>query len=222
MKIIDVPQTGKIGLQVAFQSRYGLIRRMRVIPSQPNTVRQMDVRARLTLAAQQYDLLTEEQQDTWSAAAAKHNTKATLGQSGPLTGLQLFVKVNTTLAQFGEDPVVLPPAAPTFTSLAPQNMVITNTGGVVAIKLTCPTSPGENTVLRAAAPQRSGVRLVPAMKLLGTCPAPAQGSANITSLYASPFGAPIANQRLFVEAAQMVNGYMGPSRVFSALVPAST
>ena len=35
-------------------------------------------------------------------------------------------------------------------------------------------------------------------------------------------GAPIANQRLFVEAAQMVNGYMGPSRVFSALVPAST
>jgi len=222
MKIIDVPQTGKIGLQVAFQSRYGLVRRIKVIPSQPNTIRQMDVRARLTLAAQAFDLLTEEQQDAWSAAAVKFNTKATLGQSGPLTGLQLFVKLNTTLALFGQDPVTLPPAYPVFTALAPQNLVITNTSDVVAIKLTCPTSPGENTVLRACTPQRSGVRLVPGMKILGTCPAPVQGSANITSLYTSTHTAPVANQRLFVEAAQMTNGYIGPTRVFSALVPAST
>ena len=222
MKIIDVPQTGKIGLQVAFQSRYGLIRRMKVIPSQPNTVAQRDVRGRLTLAAQGFDLLTEDQQDAWSEAAAKFNTKATLGQSGPLTGLQLFVKLNTTLAQFGQDSVLTPPAYPVFTPLAPQNMVITNTADVIAIKLTCPTSPGENTVLRAAPAQRSGVRLVPAMKIMGTCPAPAQGSTNITTLFTSIHSAPLANQRLFIEAAQMTNGFFGPSRVFTALVPVST
>jgi len=222
MKIIDVPQTGKLGLIVAFQSRYGLVRRTRVIPSQPNSYKQMEVRSRLTLAASAFDLLTEAQQDAWNAAAALYRTKATLGQSGPLTGLQLFVRLNTNLAQFGQDPVTTPPAYPEFTSVAPQNLVITNTADVIAIKLTCPTSPGENTVLRAGAPQHSGVRRAPGMKILGTCPAPTQGSATITSLYSATYGAPVANQRIFLEACQMTNGWMSPARLMSALVPAST
>jgi hypothetical protein len=43
----------------------------------------------------------------------------------------------------------LPPVAPQFPTLAPQSLVITIPAGVIAVKLTCPTSPGENTVLRA-------------------------------------------------------------------------
>jgi len=219
MKILDVPQTGKLGLTVTFPSRYGLIRRTKVVPSNPNTYSQQVVRSNLTSAARAYDALQEVQQDAWIAAAGQYQSKASLGQSGPLTGLQLFVRINANLSQFGLDNVDAPPPVPVFDALAPQNLSITNTGGVIALKLTCPTSPGENTVIRAAAPQHSGVRRMPDTRILGTCPAPAQGSANITSLYTAKFGTPAVGQRIFVEAAIMQDGWYGPKRTFTALVP---
>ena len=222
MKIIDVPQTGKLGLQVAFQSRYGLVRRMNAIPKQPNTYLQLAVRGRLTLAASGFDLLTEDQQDHWNSVAAKYQTRATLGQSGPLTGLQLFVRINTNLAMFGNEPVLVPPPFPVFTPLAPQNLTIANTGGVVALRLTCPTSPGENTILSACTAQRSGVRRVPALTIMGTCPNAVQGTATITSLYGATFPLPVENERIFVSAYQMLNGWKGPASVFTALCPASS
>ncbi len=89
MKIIDVPQTGKLGLVVAYQGRYGLIRRSWTVPANPNTLAQQTVRANLQAMAQGYDALTETQQNAWIAAAAQVQSKGSLGQSGPLTGLQL-------------------------------------------------------------------------------------------------------------------------------------
>jgi hypothetical protein len=80
---------------------------------------------------------------------SKSNSR--LGQSGPLSGFQLFAKINCTLAQFGQEQVDAPPAQPQFPDLAPTNLVITNTRGVIARKLTCPADPGENTIVPASA-----------------------------------------------------------------------
>jgi hypothetical protein len=55
----------------------------------------------------------------------------------------------------------LPPVAPHFPTLAPQSLVITIPAGVIAVKLTCPTSPGENTVLRAGERVREPAAPVP-------------------------------------------------------------
>ena len=219
MKIIDVPQTGKLGLVVAFQGRNGLIRRIKAIPKQPNTFQQMAVRSRLTLAAAGFDLLTEAQQDAWNDTAAKYRSKATLGQSGPLTGLQLFVKINTNLNYLGQESVIDPPAVPIFDAVAPQNLSITLVLGVPKITLTCPTSPGEDTVISACAPVNSGIRRAPQLKILGTCPAPVQGSANITALYEAMFGVPALGSRIFASAHKMTNGWTSPTSLFSGLVP---
>ena len=221
MKIIDVPQTGKIGLQVSFQSRYGLVRRARVIPKQPNTFAQLQVRANLTRAAAGFDKLTTAQQDAWNVAAAKHHTKPSLGQSGPLTGLQLFVKVNAILVGHGQEAVTMCPARPAFAPLATTALVITNLGGVIAVKLTSPMDPGETTFIRAAAPQRSGVRATPQVKEIGPCPAPVTGACNITALYTAAYGAPVVGKRLFVQVYQMVDGWESMPINYSTLVPAS-
>jgi hypothetical protein len=69
-----------------------------------------------------------------------------------MTGLQLFVRLNANLARLGQEAITTRTAHPTFDALTPQNMVMTNAAGVVAIKLTCPTSAGETTGLRAWAP----------------------------------------------------------------------
>ncbi len=44
----------------------------------------------------------------------------------------------------------------TVSPVAVQNLVITNVGGLVALGLTCPGDPGDNTVVRASAPQSLG------------------------------------------------------------------
>ena len=59
------------------------------------------------------------------------------------TSTALLVSV---LRLLGQDPVDVPPGQPNFPAVAPQNLVITNTSGVIALKLTCPGNPGEYTI----------------------------------------------------------------------------
>jgi hypothetical protein len=221
MKIQDIPQTGKLGLTVTWPSRNGLIRRILVTPSNPRSDRQLVVRDLLARQTRRFDALSDAQQDAWNVAADGFQSRPTLGQSGPLTGLQLFVRINCKLGLLGQEPVDVPPVAPQFPSLAPQNLVITNTAGVIAVKLTCPTAPGENTVLRASPPQNSAVRACGNFRIIGTCPAPAQGSADITALYVAEFGAVPAGKRIFVRASTMVDGFESLPQQFQARVPAA-
>jgi hypothetical protein len=59
------------------------------------------------------------------------------------------------LGLLGQEPVDAPPVAPQFSALAPQGLVITNTAGVVAVKLTCLGDPGET---RCCGPARRRTR----------------------------------------------------------------
>jgi hypothetical protein len=179
------------------------------------------VRANFAQSSASWDKLTENEREAWRVAAAQRKSKARLGTSGALTGNQFFVQVNQVLATFGLDAVTAPPVATSFSSLAPQNMVLTNPSGVVAINLTVPSAPGEITFLRGSAPVKPGVNRVPAMKLLGACPVPTSGHSNITALYEGVFGAPAAGQRIFVEGFTVENGLESPGIVFTGVVPAA-
>ena len=61
------------------------------------------VRDLLAQQARRFDALTDAQQDAWNVAAAGYQSSPSLGQSGPLTGLQLFVRVNCKLGLLGQD-----------------------------------------------------------------------------------------------------------------------
>ena len=220
MKIQDIPQTGKLGLTVTWSGRNGQIRRIYVTPANPRTDRQRVVRGLLAQQARRFDTLTDAQQNAWNVAAAGFQSVPTLGQSGKLTGLQLFTRINCKLGLLGQDVVDTPPAgAPVFPDLAPQNLVITNTSGVITVKLTCPADPGQNTVLRASPPQNAAVRACKNFRFIGTCPTPADGSADITSLYVAEFGAVPVGKRLFVRASVVVDGFESLAREFHARVP---
>ena len=168
MKIQDIPQVGKLGLTVTWHGRNGQVRRILAIPKNPRTDRQLEVRDLLQQQARRFDALTDVQQDAWNVAATGFHSTPSLGQSGPLTGLQLFVRVNCKLGLLGQDAVDVPPVAPQFPSLAVQSLVITNTAGVVAVKLTCATNPGESTVLRASPPQNSAIRACRNFRISGS------------------------------------------------------
>ena len=220
MKILDIPQSGKRGLNVSQDGAFGQISRATGRVANPRTTAQMTTRGILTKVSARWRALQEVQRVAWMAAAKEAKSNPRLNQSGNLSGFLLFTKINCTLAQFGQAKVTAPPAPPEFPDLAPQNLVITNTGGVVAIKLTCPTSPGENTIVRASAPVSAGRETCADFRLLGTCPAAVQGSSDITSLYTARFGAPSATKKVFVQVSQMVNGWEQVPVSFWAIVPA--
>ena len=221
MKIQDIPQTGKFGQSVTWQGRNGLIRRILVTPANPQTDRQVQVRELLAEQTRRFDTLTDAQQDAWNVAGTGDQSRPSLGQSGPLTGLQLFVRVNCKLGLLGQQTVDVPPTAPQFPDLAPQSLVITNTGGVVAVKLTCPTDPGDSTVLRASPPQNSAVRACRNFRIIGVCPTPVGGAADITGLWTAEFGVVPVGKRLFVKASTMVDGFESLALQFQARVPAA-
>jgi hypothetical protein len=220
MKILDIPQSGKRGLNVSQAGQFGQISRALAIPSNPRTRSQMTVRANLTKVSSRWRALQEPQRQAWMAAAKEAKSTSRLGQSGTLSGFLLFTKINCTLAQFGQDQVDAPPAHPQFNDLAPQNLVITNTAGVIVLKLTCPTSPGENTIVRGSAPVSQGRESYGSFRVLGTCPAPVQGSADITSLYTARYGVPPAGTKVFVRVNQFVDGWEDLPVTYSAIVPA--
>jgi len=221
MKILDIPQSGKRGLYVSQGGRYGQISRALVIPANPRSVRQMSVRAIFTRVTTSWRSLQESQRAAWVAAASGISSASRLGQSGPLTGQQLFNKINCTLAQFGQDQVDAPPVRPLFPALAPQALVITNASGAIALKLTCPTDPGQTTVVRASKPLSQGFEKYSNFRILGLCPAPAQGSADITSLYTARFGVPAVGTKVFVSVNQVVDGWEDHAVTFAAIVPTS-
>ena len=222
MKVTDVPQEGKLGLTVTFPGRNGLIRRMKVTPRNPRTSAQQVIRQNLATQAAAYDQLTDVQQEAWIAAAAQIQSKPHLGQKGPLTGLQLFTKVNCALLAIGQAAVTAPPAKTLLSPLPIDGLDITNTGGNLTIRLHTTGAPPDGTMLRACAPQNSGCRRGVSYRLLGTLGSPVANYVNITSAYTGRFGAPVAGKRVFVSVNANVDGYEGIPLVFSARVPAAS
>ncbi len=222
MKIQDVPQVGKLGLTVTWPGRNGLIRRLMAIPANPRTGPQLAVRQNLASQAIAYGQLTDAQQEAWIATAGQMQTRPTLGQSGPLTGLQLFTKVNCALLAIGGEPVTVPPAKPQIDPLPIDGFEITNAAGVVTIRLHTTDSPPEGTMLRACAPQGSGTRRGEDYRLLGTLDSPVASYVNITSAYTTRFGVPAVGSRIFVSVNANISGYEGIPQVFSARVPVAS
>ena len=219
MKILDIPQSGKRGLNVSQAGQFGQVSRTLAIPANPRTPAQMTVRDNLSRVAARWRTLTEPQRVEWMEAATEVKSNSRLGQNGALSGFQLFAKINCTLAQFGGEPVDTPPLRPQFADLVPQNLVITNTGGVIALKLTCPSDPGGNTIVRGSKPVSQGVEVCKDFRILGTCPAPTAGASDITSLYTARYGTPKVGTKVYVQVNQVVDGWESLPRTYSAIVP---
>ncbi len=101
--------SGKCGNMVWQRNRYGQICYPAFIPANPRTPAQQAIRGIFGAVSKRWRMLTPEQRLAWIAAAALILSKPCLGQCGPLTGCQLFVKVNVYLAYRGLPQVDLPP-----------------------------------------------------------------------------------------------------------------
>src|ERR1035437_9759187 len=92
MKILDIPQSGKRGLNVSQAGQFGQISRALAIPANPRSSSQMTTRGILTKVSARRRALQEPQRAAWMAAAKEAKSNSRLGQSGTLSGFLLFTK----------------------------------------------------------------------------------------------------------------------------------
>src|ERR1035441_10715130 len=102
MKTLDISQPGRRGLTVLQGGRYGGISRPFVVPANPRTAAQTGARRAFAQAASRSRSLAEDARNAWRMAAAVQNTLPRPGQSSGLTGRQLFMKINCSLAMLGD------------------------------------------------------------------------------------------------------------------------
>ena len=219
MKVAKQAYSGKFGSVVEWIGRNGIIRRRHFIPRNPRTPAQMEVRRLVAGVSRRFSDLTDQQIQAWNEAAAGYHSAVRLRQSGPLTGLQLFMKLNCKLGLLGLPPLDTPPPPPDFPELTPEALVITNVGGSKRVLLACSGDTGQYTVLRASRPVNCGVRRCLQFRFLGLCPSPVDGFADITARYTALFGLPPVGKRIFVRATVMVDGCESEAREFTARVP---
>lgn len=220
MKILDVPQSGRLGTAVSYKTRSGQFRRRYVIPRDPRTQLQVSRRAALRRAAYLWGKLTDSQRAAWAAAAHGVRTRRRVNQSGALSGYLLFVKINCNLASLGLPTVADPPDAPRFGLSPVGQLTITDAKGGIALKLDLSGKTVQYIVLLGTKPRSAGVTYVDHFTILGLLPDPVRGVSDITDLYVGKFGVPRAGSRVFIRTLQQINGWEDLPKQTSAIVPA--
>ena len=221
MKVLTEPKSGKCGLVVFQQGRYGQIARALAIPTNPQTPAQRAVRNRLTAAARAWAGLTQAIRDAWTATALAMRSHPRLGLSGALTGNQLFTRCYCNLLIIGGDVPTTPPAIPTFTDLPVTSLTASWTGGTTfKLELNTTASPPDGTMLRAAPPCSQGRNRSPGVVFLGTLGSPLNNKIDITTVYTARYGTPAVGQKVFVQVNQNIDGIEDLPYEFSCIVPA--
>jgi hypothetical protein len=182
----------------------------------------MLIRNRLSGVAAQWRQLTQAKRDAWTAAAKAVNSTPRDGQSGTLTGAQLFTKINVANLTIGTPIVDTPPPRPAVAILPVTELQITVVTGAHVLKLLTTDAPADGTMLRVAAPVSAGRSRPAGYVYAGTLDTPADGGVDITAAYVAKFGAPPVGSKVFVSVNQNSDGWQDIPHVFSAIVPALT
>jgi hypothetical protein len=214
-------QSGKRGTIVSLSTPYGQAERQLAVPKNPRTPAQQRVRGNLGSIAARWRGLTDKQRAAWIMAAQQTSIRPRLGQSGRLTGCQLFIKINCTLAAAGMDTVVDPPNRPRFSTNPVGALSITNTGGAISLKLQVSRAPADYTMLLGTAPCSRGVSRPRRFTVLGALPDPDAGVSDITDLYVAKYGVPPAGTRIFIRTRQVADGWEDLQKDTTAIVPAA-
>lgn len=210
MKILDVPRSGSYEDKTSSRNRYGQYVRARATPVNPGSTFQGVVRARLSANAAAWRALTDAQRAGWESLGSQMVRTDSLGQSYALNGFGAFCSVNNNLDAAGDSTVSAAPGLVTPSALLTMTPTATSTTFSVAFT---PTPPGTGQrVFIYASPQRTqGRNYEGDLRLVHVSAAAAASPADIFSAYEARFGAPVADNKIFLSALLYDSGFLsGP------------
>lgn len=198
---IVVDGRGKIGGHVASKNRGGAYLRTKVTPTNPNTTFQAAVRNRLTSFSQSFRSLTASQIAAWNSAVSDFAKTDIFGDIKQPSGINLFMKLNSNLAEVGVASISVPPlpseVEPVITVTA------TATAGVPSLSVVfTPTPVPANTafILRATAQQSAGVsNFSGKFRNIDVLDAASASPENALAAYTAKFGILVAGRKIALE-----------------------
>lgn len=215
---------GKIGGHVASKNRGGAYFRTKVTPTNPQTISQSAARNRLTTFAQDWKGLTEAARLSFNAAVANYAKTDIFGDIKQPSGINLYVKLNSNLAEVGVAPLTAAPlpeavaavetlsataaaGTPAFSVVFTPTPVPADTAFIV--RATGQTSPGKNFL-------KNQYRNVSVVDAAGTSP------KNLLAEYVAKFGTLVAGQKIGVEVIPVnkVTGQKGQALSTTLIVAA--
>jgi hypothetical protein len=220
MKILDIPRSGKCGLTVAYQSRFGLCLRQHVPQKAALTPARQRVCSLFAQNSRKWSTtLSKDQHDRWCLAAAQVMSHPRLAQKGPLTGQQLWQAISTVRSVVGLPETLEVPTRPVFSSSNVGPLVIEN--GADGLRLYLPVSGQltEDIMVFGQEPCSRGRYQRRNVSYLGLLPPPINGLSDITQLYTTRFGEPRPAQKVFLVSCQQKDGWKGLDLETSEVVP---
>jgi len=220
MKILDTPRSGKLGLAVAFQSRYGLCLREWLAPKNTITPARQRVWSAMGYFARVWSVkLTDPERERWIVAAG-NVLSANRMDCGPLTGQQLFESINCARACINLPPFFeAPPAREPF-NLSPVGqltVVDSEQGPRLLLAVNGPVT--EDIMVFGQAPCSRGRYKRRNVAYLDLLPPAKDGVADITDMYVAKYGPLRPGTKIFLVTRQQKNGWEGPLKEASATVP---
>ena len=193
-----------------------------VRPLDPCTASQQQMRAIMRAVAPAWRTrLTPEQRRAWNARALGVPSRWRAGQ-GPLSGQQLFVKLNCVWLRIGRKELLLwPPRRAKFYRSPVESLEVSWSGGRPRVALTVAGPLRRDLMILGAAPCSAGWSKLRHPVYLGLIAAGARGRCfDITEWYVRRFGEPEVGEQVFIRVRQHRNGWESAPRDVSALVPA--
>jgi hypothetical protein len=206
-------------MYVSVRTRYGLVRRRYAIPTDRRSAAQLLTRAAFARVVATWRTLNDAQRGTWTPATQGVHSRSRLGKVYRLSGYLLFIKINLTLAYQGLALVVTPPERVTFAANGVGPLVATNTGGVVDLKLSVPSTPAATVQVLATHPRSAGVSFAKHFTILCVLPAAEAGYSNIMDLFVARYGQPVAGTHIFIRTRQVLNGWVDGCKQTTVIVP---
>jgi hypothetical protein len=198
--------SGKSGGTVFSKNKGGAYLKNRVVPSNPQTAKQISVRSRISALSQAWKSLTSEQQSAWQAATPSFQYVNNVGQLRSYTAQALFMALNSSIRAANPSASLLtsPPAPAAITNVVPSGLTaLVDTGLLDEFAVTfAPTVPAGHAVLVQATrglspgitrPSQSFFRQIGVVAAATTTPYNGQAA------YLAEFGSPSIGQKVFVK-----------------------
>jgi len=213
---------GKSGGMVYQRGRYGLIKRVKVTPVNPQTTIQQTQRGTFSAVSSLWRGLTESERNTWLTGSGAFPFSDIFGNRQTLSGNSLFVKLNTVLVNLGQAVINTLPS-PVAVALATIVSAVSTSGAdTIAVVFTPTPIPAGFKLVIEATPQvspgitfvKNQYRIVERVNAAGTSPH-ALGAA-----YVAQFGSLVSGQKIGfrVYLASKTTGQVGIATAITTIV----
>lgn len=213
---------GKLNGTVFSRNTYGAYMRTKVTPTNPSTPSQSAVRARFADASQAWRGLGIATLTAWRAIAVQFTRTNVFGDNVPLTGFNLWVRLNRNLQEIGLALLTSPPAPTTVEGVTGLTITPNATAGTFLIAFTPTPTPADHYMIVQATPGVSaGIKFLGGQyRTIGVLPPASASTVNIFADYTDKFGDMTVGLTYGVRV-KFVEGNTGiPSTPFEAIAVA--